>query len=734
MKFNVSCLSALAILIAVTGECREEEMIIWDEKPAVKWSAEAYPLGNGRMGCMTFGSVPVERIQFNVDSLWTGNDNPSGRYGSAGKDDCDFGAYQNLGNLYIHNDVVDKSGRRKNYRRELDISTGLYTLAYQVGKVSFRSEGFLSRPHQVMVYRFRADLPRACSGKITWADGHKAKVISKGNQMSCAGKLSNGLLYETQILIRNHGGRLRSEADGVRFVKCNSVTIYVAADTNYLPDHTKGWRGPNPHNRVSGWLKAAAATNYPTLKAAHVADVQSLMGRVSLFVGQTPGKRATLPTPKRLGEYKKNRGGDPELETLLFQYGRYLLVSASRPGSLPGNLQGIWNDSNNPAWKGDYHNNINVQMNYWPAESTNLSECHLPLLDYVEAALEPSRKHTKQHLGKNRELRGWTARTSQNIYGGHGWQWNLPANAWYALHFWEHYAYTADKKYLRTRAYPVIKEVCEFWFDYLKELPDGRLVVPKGWSPEHGPREDGVAHDQQLVWDVFERGARGAKILGNDPKFLKLVREKQKRLVGPKIGSWGQLMEWMVERPGLEKSHHRHTSHLFAVFPGDQINRSTPEWLKGANVSLTARGETGDSRREWAWAWRCNLWARMREGERAYGTINGFLRYNMLNNLLGNHPPMIMDGNFGIASGFAEMLVQSHAGSIDLLPALPKAWPDGYVKGLKARGNVTVSASWADGKLVEATLRSPLRQTVVVRYAGKDKTVALRAGREFVVK
>ena len=701
---------------------------IWAAKPAVKWASEAYPLGNGRMGCMVFGSLPVERIQFNVDSLWTGTDNPSGKYDNA------FGAYQNLGNLHVGNDAVTRTRQATGYRRELDLAVGLGTVSYRVGKVTYRSEEFCSHPHQVMVYRLTADRGGACSGKVEWKDGHNAPVKVAGGLIASSGKLSNGLLYETRILLRAEGGTVQSEADGIRFTKCDAVTVLVAADTDYIPDHTRGWRGKPPHDRLTTCVRTASGKTYSELKAAHVADIRSLMGRVSLNVGPSAAKRVALPMPARLAAYREYSGGDPELEALLFQYGRYLLVSSSRPGTLPGNLQGIWNDSNKPAWRGDYHSNINVQMNYWPAESGNLSECHLPLLDFIEAALEPSRRHTRKHLGRNRKLRGWTARTSQNIFGGHGWKWNLPANAWYALHFWEHYAYTGDRKFLQKRAYPMIKEVCEFWMDYLKEMPDGRLVVPNGWSPEHGPREDGVAHDQQLVWDVFERGARCAEILGNAPGFLTQARETQKRLVGPKVGTWGQLMEWMVERPKLEKSHHRHTSHLFAVFPGSQINLTTPKWLEAAKVSLAARGETGDSRREWAWAWRCNLWARMRDGERAYGTIRGFLCHNMLDNLLGTHPPMIMDGNFGISSGFVEMLMQSHAGSIDLLPALPEAWPTGKVTGLKARGGVEVDVVWKDGRLVTASLLSPRAQTVTVRHGDGKKQVRLEAGKPTKVR
>ena len=368
-------------------------------------------------------------------------------------------------------------------------------------------------------------------------------------------------------------------------------------------------------------------------------------------------------------------------------------------------------------------------MCYWLAEVSNLSECHVPLTDWVIAMAPGCREATRadsKRFGPN--PRGWAARTSQNIWGGNGWEWNLPGNAWMAQHAWEHYAYSLDKVFLRERAYPLLKEISEFWLDHLKALPDGRLVIPNGWSPEHGPREDGVAHDQQIVWDLFQNTIEASEALGVDDAFCKELKAKQAKLVGPKIGRWGQLMEWMVDRDD-PNDHHRHTSQLFAVYPGRQISmQRTPEFAAAAMKSLEARGSVGDSRRSWTWAWRSAMWARFERGDRVAEMIRGLMTYNMLPNLFANHPPFQLDGNYGIVAGISEALVQSHAGEIVLLPALPMSWPEGHANGLKARGAIEVKElSWKAGVFERAVLLSAIDQTVAVRIKGKVRQVNLKA-------
>jgi alpha-L-fucosidase 2 len=693
---------------------------LWYDKPAKGWSAEALPLGNGHLGCMVFGGIEQEHIQFNEDSLWTGDDNSSGVYEQ-------MGAYQNFGDLFLSLGAGSDAAA-EDYRRELDLAVAVARVQFRKNGVLHQREVFASHPDQVIVVRWTADKPGAISGAVALKGAHGESTVAEGNTLAFRGALSNGLKLEAVARVITRGGTSRIEEGLLRLQGCDEVLLLLAAGTDYVMDYAKGYRGTLPGDRVRSQIQNASARPYDELRARHTRDYQDLFNRVTLRLGETPAPTRALPTDQRLAAYRKD-GTDPELEVLLFQYGRYLLIACSRPPGLPANLQGLWNDSNKPPWSSDYHANINVQMNYWGAEPANLPECHLPFFDLIQSQLEPWRKATqaeKEFRTTSGRVRGWTLRTSHNIFGGLGWQWDKTANAWYGLHLWEHYAFSGDKTYLKQVAYPILKEICEFWEDQLKTLPDGRLVVPNAWSPEHGPHEDGVSYSQQIVWDLFNNYVQASEALQVDPAYQAKIAARRDQLVGPQIGKWGQLQEWMVDRDD-PKDQHRHTSHLFAVYPGRQISVArTPDLAKAAAVSLEARGTAGDSRREWAWAWRCALWARLREGDRAYSMIRNLFTYNTLLNLLGNHPPMQMDGNFGITGAICEMLLQSHAGEIDLLPALPKAWPAGQVSGLRARGNCTVDIEWEKSQVTRYQVNSPNPRSVQVRLNDQSKKVSVK--------
>ena len=695
-------------------------LTLWYEQPARTAMGEGLPIGNGRLGAMVFGETAQERIQFNEDSLWTGDGNPSGNYDT-------MGGYQAFGDLHL---TLPGHEAATQYRRSLDLGDAVARVTYQVGDVTYTREYFASHPDQVLVVRLTADHPHAYTGSLNLTDMHGGAITAAEGGITSAGALPNGLRYEAQVRVLGEGGEVTTDDNKVSFQDCDSLTLLLACGTNYVMDAARHWRGSDPHERVARQIGTAAAKPYSALKAAHLKDYQALFGRVSLDLGASPADRRALPTDRR--KRLDTDGKDPELEALLFQYGRYLLISCSRPGSLPANLQGLWNDSNDQAWHCDYHANINVQMNYWPAEVTNLAECHLPFFDLVESQLPDWRRATQAapeyKLASGAPVRGWALRTSHNIYGGMGWNWDKTANAWYCRHFWEHYAFSGDKAYLKTVAYPLLKETTEFWEDHSKALPDGRLVVPQGWSPEHGPVEDGVSYNQEIVWDLFHNYVQAADALGVDKAYRDKVAGLRDKLVVPKIGRWGQLQEWMTDRDDPQ-DHHRHTSHLYAVYPGQQISlAATPALANAAKVSLLARGDMGDVR-EWSFAWRTALYARLHDGDDAHRQLLHLLATDAtLPNLIGNHPPQQWDGNFGITAGVAEMLLQSHEGEIVLLPAFPSAWPTGRVSGLRARGGWTVDMAWQGGHLTSAILHSTTGTRCRVRYGARAALLILRPG------
>ena len=778
---------AIAALLQAAPKI-ESENWIWSDVPAQSfnadwsipadnvgagkgWEPEGYPVGNGRIGAMILGNAERERIALNEISLWTGGENAGGNcsgysYGpTAGRNA--FGSYQPFGDLLIESPGLDAP---KDFVRALSLAEGIAYTSFKKDGVEYTREVFASTPQDVIAVVYRASKKGKITANIALSPNHTAKLSASGNVLTMSGTLANDLNFAAHVSVIAEGGTVsasggsekidvsyagkgdnmqadfdRNKLPKISVKNADSLVILVAMNTDYEMNEKKNWKGADPVKTSAGTIAAAAKLPADAMRKKHIAAHAKLFNRCKIDLGETDKKTAALPTAQRIKNYATSKD-DPDLEETLFQFGRYALMSSSK-NSLPANLQGLWNHKVHAPWASDYHNNINIQEAYWPAEVTNLSECHMPLLNYITQTASASRAMTKKQFGENH--RGWTTRISQNPWGWGGWSmWNIPINAWYALHMWEHYQFTHDKEFLKKQAYPMMKEACHFWEDHLKELgkdgkgfhsgesgvdldqlkgmPAGTLVAPNGWSHEWGPTEDGIAHDQQLVRDLFRNTIAAADVLGVDAAWTKKLQEKLERMAPDKISKNGYLQEWMIDRPNMV-SGHRHTSHLFAVYPGSEISfAQTPELAEAAKKSLELRGTTGDSRRSWSWPWRTALWARFKEGDKAHEMIEGLFQHNLLPNMLTTHPPFQMDGNFSYPAGVAEMLLQSHAGQIELLPAPCKAWQNGQVRGMKARGNITVNFDWKNGRVTKYELLSPAPQKVKVVINGKTKEITTK--------